>query len=97
MTAHVQRECEGGNHEYEFLRGWREYEIEHVWANRFERHRAEVKTTAEFCIRRNRLCALLLLPRSVNASFRAPTRRTGRRTSSARSHRRKRRAATSPT
>ncbi len=70
MTAHVQRECEGGNHEYAFLRGGREYEIEHVWANRFERHRAEVKTTAEFYIRRNRLGALLLLPKSVNASFR---------------------------
>lgn len=70
MTAHVQRACEGGEHEYEFLRGAREYEIEHIWANRFERHRSEVETTAEFYIRRNRLGALLLLPKSVNASFR---------------------------
>ncbi|MEU4831117.1 DUF262 domain-containing protein [Streptosporangium sp. NPDC023615] len=70
MTAHVQRACEGGDHEYGFLRGARDYEIEHVWANRFERHRDDVETRAEFYIRRNRLGALLLLPKSVNASFR---------------------------
>ncbi|GAA2854917.1 DUF262 domain-containing protein [Streptosporangium fragile] len=70
MTAHVQRACEGGDHEYEFLQGGRDYEIEHIWANRFERYRAVVETTAEFYLRRNRLGALLLLPKSVNASFR---------------------------
>ncbi|WP_326637450.1 DUF262 domain-containing HNH endonuclease family protein [Streptosporangium sp. NBC_01755] len=70
MTAHVQRACEGGQHEYAFLRGRRDYEIEHIWANRFERYRDAVKTTAEFYIRRNRLGALLLLPKSINASFR---------------------------
>ncbi|MBB2912140.1 hypothetical protein FHS43_003420 [Streptosporangium becharense] len=70
MTAHVQRACEGGDHDYDFLQGRRDYEIEHIWANRFERYRAEVETTAEFHLRRNRLGALLLLPKSVNASFR---------------------------
>jgi uncharacterized protein DUF262/RAMA domain-containing protein/uncharacterized protein DUF1524 len=70
MTAHVQHACEGGEHEYDFLRGARDYEIEHIWANRFERHKDSVKTTAEFYLRRNRLGALLLLPKSVNASFR---------------------------
>ncbi|MEV4184791.1 DUF262 domain-containing protein [Streptosporangium canum] len=70
MTAHVQRACEGGEHEYEFLRGPRDYEIEHIWANRFERHTDAVRTPAEFDLWRNRLGALLLLPKSVNASFR---------------------------
>ncbi|MFJ2031074.1 DUF262 domain-containing protein [Streptosporangium sp. NPDC087985] len=71
MTAHVQHACEGGEHEHEFLRGERSYEIEHIWANHFERHRSlAARTPAEFAMWRNRLGALLLLPKSVNASFR---------------------------
>ncbi|MEU0517401.1 DUF262 domain-containing protein [Streptosporangium sp. NPDC006007] len=71
MTAHVQRQCEGRNEEGNYLHGTGSYEIEHIWANHFERHRAaRVETERDFDHWRNRLGALLLLPKSVNASFR---------------------------
>ncbi|NRQ35611.1 DUF262 domain-containing protein [Nonomuraea sp. NN258] len=70
MTAHVQRACDGGDREGEYLQGHLNYEIEHIWANKFERYKPLVKTVANFDHWRNRLGALLILPKSINASFR---------------------------
>ncbi|SNT06232.1 Protein of unknown function [Streptosporangium subroseum] len=70
MTAHVQRECGGGYEEADYLQGPLNYEIEHIWADHFERYKPLVKTGANFDYWRNRLGALLILPKSVNASFR---------------------------
>lgn len=70
MTAHVQRQCDGGDLEGEYLQGHLDYEVEHIWANHFERYKPTVKTVANFDHWRNRLGALLILPKSVNASFR---------------------------
>lgn len=44
------------------------YEIEHIWANKFERHADEFPHESEFELYRNRIGGLLLLPKSVNAS-----------------------------
>jgi hypothetical protein len=70
MTAHVQRQCDGGDLEGEYLQGHLDYEVEHIWANHFERYKPTVKTVANFDHWRNRLGALLILPKSANASFR---------------------------
>lgn len=71
MTAHVQRQCDGGDPEGDYLQGPLNYEVEHIWANHFERYKPmpKVKTVAAFEHWRNRLGALLILPKSVNASF----------------------------
>jgi uncharacterized protein with ParB-like and HNH nuclease domain len=49
------------------------FEVEHIWANKFERHHEEFSTENEFLQARNQFGALLLLPKSFNASFGALT------------------------
>lgn len=73
ITAFVEAECDAGRAELtEFVRYFADedkYEIEHIWANRFERHQTEVKTEKKFHSIRNRLGGLLLLRKSDNASY----------------------------
>lgn len=45
------------------------YEVEHIWADHWERHRDEFSHQAEFLEFRNRLGDLLLLPKTFNASY----------------------------
>ena len=45
------------------------YEVEHIWADHPERHTAEFNHPADFAEHRNRIGGLLLLPKSVNASY----------------------------
>jgi hypothetical protein len=45
------------------------YEIEHVWADRPERHAEEFGRPADFVAHRNLVGGLLLLPKSFNASY----------------------------
>lgn len=45
------------------------FEIEHIWADRPERHESEFSHSSEFAEYRNRIGDLLLLPKSFNASF----------------------------
>lgn len=45
------------------------YEIEHVWANKPERHTDEFPQVGDFTEYRNRIGGLLLLPKKFNASF----------------------------
>jgi len=45
------------------------YEVEHVWANHFERHTDEFQHEADFARHRNRIGDLLLLPKQFNASY----------------------------
>ncbi|WP_437941566.1 DUF262 domain-containing protein [Sorangium sp. So ce341] len=54
--------------EYVSLKGAR-HEIEHIWANRPERHISEFKNPSDFVEYRNRIGGLLLLPKSFNASY----------------------------
>ena len=50
-------------------RGNKGYEIEHIWANMYERHADEFSHSVEFEQYRNRIGGLLLLPKGFNASF----------------------------
>ena len=45
------------------------FEVEHIWANKFERHKSEFSNEFEFAEHRNSLGDLLLLPKSFNASY----------------------------
>lgn len=45
------------------------YEVEHIWANHYERHIGEFPQSADFARHRNRIGDLLLLPKQFNGSF----------------------------
>lgn len=47
------------------------YEVEHIWADKFEEHRDEFDQISEFRDYRNRLGGLILLPRGTNQSLNA--------------------------
>jgi hypothetical protein len=59
----------GSYNEYIVRSGKNAYEIEHIWANHFERHTDEFEHLAEFANYRNRLGGLVLLPKKINASL----------------------------
>ncbi|MDH6410048.1 hypothetical protein M2113_001022 [Aurantimicrobium minutum] len=45
------------------------FEVEHIWANKYERHLEEFNNEFEFADHRNSFGDLLLLPKSFNASY----------------------------
>jgi uncharacterized protein with ParB-like and HNH nuclease domain len=55
--------------EYIVRSGKNAYEIEHLWANHFERHADEFAHVQEFSVHRNRVGGLVLLPKKINASL----------------------------
>lgn len=55
--------------EYIVRSGKNAYEIEHLWANHFERHTNEFAHAQEFSSHRNRVGGLVLLPKKINASL----------------------------
>lgn len=70
MTAFAETECARPDRISEYLDEQRSHQIEHIWANHFDRYRDLVKSPAAFDRSRNRFGALLLLHRSDNASYR---------------------------
>jgi hypothetical protein len=71
MTAFVEVGCGKPDHSALYLADQEPYEIEHVWANHFLRYQSTVVNTRQvFDALRNRLGALVLLPKSDNASYR---------------------------
>ncbi len=55
--------------EYTTGSGSKRYEVEHIWANKPERHTDEFPHPTDFIDYRNRLGGLLLLPKRFNASY----------------------------
>jgi len=47
----------------------KQFEIEHIWANKFEEHRDEFEQEGDFQKWRNSIGALILLPQGTNQSF----------------------------
>lgn len=45
------------------------YEVAHIWADHYDRHRAEFDHLQDFSDYRNRIGGLLLLPKSFNTSY----------------------------
>lgn len=54
---------------YVTARGQKHYEVEHIWADKFERHADEFGHESEFHDFRNKIGGLLLLPKKFNASY----------------------------
>lgn len=50
-------------------KGMKQYEVEHIWANHFERHQEEFDNIHDFSDHRNMIGGLLLLPKQFNASY----------------------------
>lgn len=70
--------CGGKPRFHEFIesRGKRAYEVEHIWADKFARHKDEFEHPTDFAAYRNRLGGLLLLPKTFNASYQDDTYQT---------------------
>ena len=71
MTDYLERETGMTPRYMEYItgKGKKRYDIEHVWADHPERHTDEFSHPADFQAYRNRIGALLLLPRSFNSSY----------------------------
>lgn len=70
MTDYVERESGLAGRYAEYVAGSRNpYEVEHVWADKSERHVDEFPDPRDFREHRNRFGDLLLLPKSFNASY----------------------------
>lgn len=71
LTAWVDERCGTG---LPFPEYWRRdhkkpFEIEHIWANHYDRHVDEFKSEQDFAATRDRLGDLLLVPKDFNASY----------------------------
>ncbi len=71
LTDYVETSSERPSRYQEYMRrgGNNGYEIEHIWADHFERHSDEFRHPTDFAEYRNRIGCLLLLPKSFNASY----------------------------
>jgi len=70
MTAHLERASGIDSSAAKYLvEGRGRYEIEHIWAAHYARHRDEFTSESEFWEHRDRFGDLLLLPKSFNASY----------------------------
>jgi len=78
ITDYIERESGLGAHYVEYVSGKRKdrFEVEHIWADKPERHSDEFSHPHDFEEYRNRIGGLLLLPKSFNASYGARTYKT---------------------
>ena len=65
MIQYVHTKCKEKSY-YQDYSNPNKYEIEHIWANRFQRYKDEFKEKDEFDEYRNRIGGLLLLPTNIN-------------------------------
>ena len=70
MTDYVEVQSGGNSHYVEYMRRGKDpYEVEHIWANHYNRHKDEFAHAHDFQDYRNRIGDLFLLPKSFNASY----------------------------
>lgn len=70
LTDHIERESGMPSRFLEYVSEKKtRHEVEHIWANHPEDHTDEFKSASDFAEYRNRIGGLLLLPKSLNASF----------------------------
>ncbi len=75
ITHHIEKRCgvESSFLTYVSRDIKKPFEIEHIWADKYEQHTDEFDHPYEFDQYRNRIGGLILLPRGVNQSFSADT------------------------
>lgn len=71
ITDYVETQSGNPSHYVDYVAdsGSNRYEVEHIWADKPERHSDEFPHPADFGEYRNRIGGLLLLPKSFNASY----------------------------
>ena len=71
ITDYIEQQSDMESHYMECISGERKnrYEIEHIWADKPERHTDEFPHPNDFAQYRNRVVGLLLLPKRFNASY----------------------------
>ncbi|MCY4672352.1 MAG: DUF262 domain-containing protein [Bacteroidetes bacterium] len=71
MTAWIEGECGNGVGFAEYVNRRRKdpFEVEHIWADMYDRHTCEFTNPHDFADQRNQFGGLLLLPKSFNASY----------------------------
>ncbi len=71
ITDYIEQQSDMESHYMEYVSGERKnrYEIEHIWANKPERHVEEFPYPNDFAQYRNHVGGLLLLPKRFNASY----------------------------
>ncbi|MBD3293210.1 MAG: DUF1524 domain-containing protein, partial [Armatimonadia bacterium] len=72
ITDYLETACQQpgeGYVKYATTRGQKRYEVEHIWADKPERHEDEFGHESEFHDARNKIGGLLLLPKKFNASY----------------------------
>ncbi|HUY78372.1 MAG TPA: DUF262 domain-containing protein [Ktedonobacterales bacterium] len=71
FTDYVEQASGAASHylEYVSTAGRNHFEVEHIWADKYERHTDEFSHPQDFEDYRNRIGDLLLLPKSFNTSF----------------------------
>ena len=70
MTDYVETQSGLASRFTEYLaEGKNRYEVEHIWADKYQRHEGEFGHPTDFAEYRNRIGGLLLLPKSFNASY----------------------------
>jgi uncharacterized protein with ParB-like and HNH nuclease domain len=71
ITDYLEQQSGSPSHYSDYVSntGRNRFEVEHIWANKYERHTDEFAQSADFLEYRNRVGGLLLLPKSFNASY----------------------------
>jgi len=75
ITGFIEQQAGGSTNfsTYFISLGARPFEVEHIWADKFEEHRDEFEQRYEFDNYRNRIGDLVLLPQGTNQSYGAMT------------------------
>jgi len=70
MTDYVERQSGQPSHFNNYMTdGKSRFEVEHIWADKYDRHSDEFAHPSEFADYRNKIGGLLLLPKSFNGSY----------------------------
>lgn len=71
VTSYIEKESgmDSSFSKYFYNEGGKPFEIEHIWANKFDRHKDEFEQIVDFGKWRNLIGALLLLPKGSNQSY----------------------------
>ena len=70
ITDYVETESGNASHIGEYLAGGpKGYDVEHIWADKYSRHRSEFGSEQDFQSYRNMLGGLLIVPRKFNQSY----------------------------
>ena len=71
ITNHIERQCgmQSNFEDYVSRDISKPFELEHIWADKFEEHKDEFAHEHEFGDFRNKIGALILIPKSFNQSY----------------------------